>query len=93
MTRLLVIPLLVILLARLLPIIGVVLSPGARRSIQNMVVAIDVAGGLIMVLLIGVQLFFQQWVGALLLGVLGIPVFIGTYRALPAWWYGPNVKR
>lgn len=93
MTRLLVIPLVVILLARLLPIIGMVLSPSMRRSIQNMVVAIDVAGGFIMLLLIGVQLFFQQWLGALLLGVLGIPVFIGTYRALPAWWYGSDVKR
>jgi hypothetical protein len=93
MTRLLVIPLLVVLLARLLPVIGLILSTNMRRSLQNMAVAIDVAGGFIMLLLIGIQLFFQQWLGAALLGVLGIPVFIGTYRALPAWWYGSEVKR
>ncbi len=93
MTRLLVIPLLVVLLARLLPVLGLVLGPGMRRSLQNMAVAIDVAGGVIMLLLIGVQLVYRQWLGAALLGVLGIPVFVGTYRALPAWWYGSDLKR
>ncbi len=90
MLRLLAIPLLLLLVARLLPLAGPFLGVRRRRSIENMAVAIDVAGGLIMVLLIVVQLLRREWLGAVLIALLGVPVFIGTYRALPAWWWGPS---
>ncbi len=88
MLRLLAIPLLLLLVARLLPLAGPLLRPRQRRALQKMAVAIDVAGGLIMLLLIVVQLLRREWLGAVLIALLGVPVFTGAYRALPAWWWG-----
>lgn len=90
MLRLLTIPLLLLLVARLLPLAGPLLGPGQRRALQNMAVVIDVAGGLIMVLLVVVQLLQREWLGAGLIALLGVPVFTGAYRALPTWWWGAS---
>ncbi len=88
--RLLALPLLLVLIVRLLLLAAPLLGPRQRQALQNMAVAIDVAGGLIMVLLIVVQLLRREWLGAALIAFLAVPVFIGAYRALPAWWWGSS---
>ena len=92
MDRLLTIPLALLLLVRLLPLLRPLLSVQQHRALQNMVSGIDVAGGAIMLVLIGYQLYRREWLGAVLIGVLAVPVLIGSYRALPGWWWGAGAE-
>jgi hypothetical protein len=77
-----------LLILRLLaPVIGL-FAPRLRQKIQQQQVVIDVAGGVILLVIIGTVWWRGRPEIALLLAVLSIPVFIGAYRALPAWWWG-----
>ena len=78
----------ILLVVRLLPLLRPFISPQQHRALRNMVSGLDVAGGIIMLGLVGYQLYRRQWLGALLIAVLAVPVLIGTWRALPAWWWG-----
>ncbi len=78
------------LLLRLLAVVLPIIAPSTQRSIRRMVVSIDVVGGLIMLLLVGLMLYLGDPLSALLLAVLGIPIFIGAYRAFPEWWWWPR---
>ena len=93
MDRLLTIPLALLLLVRLLPLLRPLLSVQQHRALQNMVSGIDVAGGALMLALVGYELYQREWLGATLLAVLAVPVLIGTYRALPGWWWGADADR
>jgi hypothetical protein len=63
-------------------------KPQLRQQLLRFQVVIDVAGGLIVLIIAGSVWWRGRPDIALLLLVLGIPVFIGAWRALPAWWYG-----
>ncbi len=80
----------VVLLFRLLAVVLPIITPSAKDSIRRMVVSIDVVGGLIMLLLVALMLYLGDTLSALLLAVLGIPIFIGAYRAFPEWWWWPR---
>jgi hypothetical protein len=79
-----------VLLLRVLAVILPIIAPSTQRSIRRMVVSVDVVGGLIMLLLVGLMVYLGEPLSALLLAVLGIPLFIGAYRALPEWWWWPR---
>lgn len=87
-TRLLGLALLVVLLARLLPAIVPSIWPGWRAQARRLQVTIDVAGGLIIGAIVVLVLVRGDTLGGLLLLLIGLPVFWGTLRALPAWWRG-----
>ncbi len=89
-TRLFALLVAVVLLLRLLSVVLPLIAPSAKDSIRRMVVSIDVVGGLIMLLLVGLMLYLGDALSALLLALLGIPIFIGAYRALPEWWWWPR---
>ncbi len=90
MMRLFALILALILFLRLLSAVLPVIAPNTQRSIRRIVVSIDVVGGLIMLLLVGFMLMQDEPLSALLLALLGIPLFIGAYRALPEWWWWPR---
>ncbi len=66
----------------------VMFKPQLRQQLRRLQVVIDVAGGLIVLIIAGSVWWRGRPDVALLLLVLGIPVFMGAWRALPAWWYG-----
>jgi hypothetical protein len=88
MIRLLAIPLALILVVRLLWVFEPLMSTSMRLAVKRWRATIDVAGGLIMLVLIVIQAIRGEWLGVGLLTLLGIPVFIGMYQSLPLWWYG-----
>ena len=77
-----------LLLLRLFTPIIVLFVPHLREKLHHTQVVLDVAGSLILLLIIGSVWWRGRPEIALLVAVFGIPVFIGTYRALPAWWRG-----
>jgi|GEM_PF-6595209 len=91
-TRLLGLALGVVLVLRLLPLIMPLLNPifgdRWRQVALKLTVIVDVAGGFILLLIVLSVWLRGEPLGALILAVIGIPVFIGTYRALPQWWRG-----
>lgn len=87
-TRLLALVLLFVLLTRLAPLLLPFARPAWRRTLRMLGVTVDVAGSLVMLVVIGSVLLRGSVLGALLLVAISVPVFIGTYRALPAWWRG-----
>ncbi len=87
-TRLLIFGFGALLLLRLSAPLITIFVPQLRRRFQQMQVVIDVAGALILVIIIASVWWRGRPEVALLLAALGIPVFIGAYRALPAWWRG-----
>jgi hypothetical protein len=88
MSRLLALALLFVLVARLLPLLAWLGGAEWRRFVQRMTTTVDVAGGLILLVIVLSVLARGEPLGALLLALIGIPVFLGTYRALPSWWRG-----
>lgn len=62
--------------------------PRLRRAAQRLQVVIDVAGGLVMLFLAASVWWRGRGDVALVLLLFGLPVFIGMWRALPAWWRG-----
>lgn len=88
MTRFLALALLFVLLLRVLPLLVPFMGLRWQESAAKLRVTIDVAGGLILGLIIGSLALRGEPLGALVLTLIGIPVFIGMYRALPAWWRG-----
>jgi predicted permease len=89
-TRLLALVLIIMLALRLLPLVLPLLGERWRQTGRRLAATIDVAGGLIVLGLTLLTLLRGERLGALLLALLGIPVFIGAYRALPAWWRGDS---
>lgn len=87
-TRILGLVLLLVLLTRLLPLLAPILGEHWRQRTRRLIVTLDVAGGLIVLVIIGSVLLRGDVLSALLVAVLGLPVFWGAYRALPAWWRG-----
>jgi hypothetical protein len=87
-TRLLGIVFGVALALRLCMPLFAVLKPQLRQQLRQFQVVIDVAGGLILLIIAGSVWWRGRPDVALLVLVLGIPVFIGAWRALPAWWHG-----
>jgi hypothetical protein len=88
MTRLLGIACGVVLVLRFCMPLLAMFKPQLRQQLLRFQVVIDVAGGLIVLIIAGSVWWRGRPDIALLLLVLGIPVFIGAWRALPAWWYG-----
>ena len=88
LNRLIGFALLIVVLARLLPVLVPSVLPGWQRSARRLATTLDVAGGLLVVLLIVYVWLRGETLGALLLALIGVPVFWGTWRALPAWWRG-----
>lgn len=88
MDRLIAIALALIIGVRLMAWLGPLLGARWQRSVRRWITALDVAGGAIMIALIGLMLWRGEMLSAGLLALLAIPVLIGTYRALPAWWRG-----
>lgn len=78
----------IMLVLRLLPLALALFGERGRLAGRRLANTIDVAGGLIVLGLVLLTLLRGEPMGALVLALLGIPVFIGTYRALPAWWRG-----
>lgn len=91
-TRLLGIIFLILLLLRVLPAVAPLFGARWRQLGRRMAVVVDVAGGLIMLIIAASLLLRGEILGAALLMLIAIPVFIGTYRALPAWWRGWDTK-
>lgn len=87
-TRLLGIVFALVFAVRLCMPLFVVFKPQLRQHMRQLQVVIDVAGGLILLIIAGSVWWRGRPDVALLVLVLGIPVFIGAWRALPAWWYG-----
>lgn len=87
-TRLIGLTLALVLVLRILPAVTPFLGPQWRGFGRKLGVVIDVAGGLI-ILAIATSAWLRgnAFVGLIVLA-LGIPVFVGTCRALPAWWRG-----
>jgi hypothetical protein len=88
MSRLLALCLLFVLFARLLPLLAWLGGAQWRRFVHRTSSTVDVAGGLILLVIVLSVLARGEPLGALLLALIGIPVFLGTYRALPSWWRG-----
>jgi hypothetical protein len=88
MDRIIAIPLILILGVRLIALLGPLLGGRWQRGVRRWITAADVAGGAIMITLIGIMLWRGEPLAAALLALIGVPVWIGTYRALPAWWRG-----
>ena len=88
MTRLLGIAFGVVLVLRFCMPLLAMFKPQLRQQLLRFQVVIDVAGGLIVLIIAGSVWWRGRPDIALLLLVLGIPVFIGAWRALPTWWYG-----
>jgi uncharacterized YccA/Bax inhibitor family protein len=90
LTRILALGFTLVLLVRLASSVLPVIMPGSRLFLRRMTVSIDIAGGFIMLLLIGFTLWRGEPITALLLAAIGIPIFLGAYRSLPEWWWGPR---
>ncbi len=69
------------------------MSSSMRLAIERWRATLDVAGGLIMLILIAVQAARREWVGVALLSLLGMPVFIGMYKSFPLWWFGSENQK
>jgi Na+/alanine symporter len=87
-TRLLGIVFGVVLVVRFCMPLFAVFKPQIRQQLRQLQVVIDVAGGLVLLIIAGSVWWRGRPEVALLVLLLGIPVFIGAWRALPAWWYG-----
>lgn len=87
-TRLFALALLFVLLTQLAPLLLPFARPAWRRTLRALGVTVDVAGSVIMLVIIGSVLARGSLLGAALLTAISVPVFVGTYRALPAWWRG-----
>ncbi len=76
----------VVLLLRFLPFVLGLLHPNVRAFIQRRMVRfqalVDVGGGTLMVILIGLLLAQQRWVLALMLGAISIPSLYGMMNGL-----------
>lgn len=72
----------------LAPIVAPWLGPHVQRRLLRLQTTVDVAGGLILIILIAVQLVYGNVINAVVLALIGLPIFVGTYRALPGWWRG-----
>ena len=92
-TRLLGIGFGALLLLRLAAPLLVLFMPQLRKKFQQMQVILDVSGGLIILLIAGSLWWRGRPEIAIVLLLLGIPVFIGAYHALPAWWWGNEDQR
>lgn len=88
MSKVLALGLLFVLVAKLLPLVAWLGGAEWRRFVQRMTTTVDVAAGFILVIIVLSVLLRGEPLGALLLAAIGIPVFLGTYRALPSWWRG-----
>jgi hypothetical protein len=75
---------LLVLLSRIAPYV----VPGWRARLLRFQVALDIAGGLIVIALIVLHLAQGEEFDALVLVLLGIPIWLGAYRSFPAWWRG-----
>jgi hypothetical protein len=91
-TRLLAIVFGALLVLRFLAPVFTPFVPHMRQKTRQMQIVIDVAGGVILLVIIGSVWWRGRPEVAALLAVLGIPVFIGAYRALPAWWLGNDQR-
>ncbi len=76
----------VVLVLRFLPLVLGLLHPDLRRIIQQRMMRfqalVDVGGGTLMVILIGLLLFQQRWVLAMMLGAISIPSLYGMMNGL-----------
>lgn len=88
MTKLLAFSLVFVLIAKLLPLVAWLGGAEWRRFVHRLTTTVDVAAGLILIIIVLSVLVRGERLGALLLALIGIPVFLGTYRALPSWWRG-----
>ncbi len=88
MTRLLGIVFGAVLVVRLCMPLFAIFKPQLRQQLRRLQVVIDVAGGLVLLIIAGSVWWRGRPEVALLVLLLGIPVFIGAWRALPAWWRG-----
>ena len=69
------------------------LGPRWRKSARRIADTVDIAGGIVLLVIIGSVLLRGRPLAALILALIGIPVFLGTYRALPSWWRGYDNER
>lgn len=88
MTKLLAFSLVFVLIAKLLPLVAWLGGAEWRSFVHRLTTTVDVAAGFILIIIVLSVLVRGERLGALLLAVIGIPVFLGTYRALPSWWRG-----
>ena len=76
----------VVLVMRFLPFILGLLHPNVRLFLQRRMIRfqalVDVGGGTLMVILIGLLLFQQRWVLAVMLGAISIPSLYGMMSGL-----------
>jgi sorbitol-specific phosphotransferase system component IIBC len=89
-TRLIGLLLILVLITRLLPLLSPFLSARLRAAVRRYQLATDLVGGAVMIGLIAVQLAYRNYVNAIVLLLLGVPVFWGSWKALPAWWRGED---
>ena len=76
----------ILLVLRFLPYILMRVSPAMRRRFENrlarMQALLDVGGGTLMVIFVGVLLWQRAWLPALLLGTISIPSWRGLWTGL-----------
>lgn len=76
----------IVLVMRFLPFILGLLGPNVRRFLQNRMVRfqalVDVGGGTLMLILVGLLLFQQRWILAVLLAAISIPSWYGMMHGL-----------
>ena len=99
MDNLLALGLTIILVLQVLPYVLGYFSPALRRRFDTrmarMRALLDVAGGTLMVILVGILVWQREWLPAVLLGALSIPSWMGLmdgFRVLVRT-SPPNVKR
>lgn len=80
--------LLAVLITRLLPLLSPFLNARLRAAVRRYQLATDLVGGAVMIVLIAVHLAYRNYVNAIVLLLLGLPVFWGSWKAVPAWWRG-----
>jgi hypothetical protein len=75
-----------LLVLRILPHILMRVSPAMRRHFENriarMQALLDVGGGTLMIIFIGILIWQRAWVAALLLGLISIPSLRGFWTGL-----------
>lgn len=76
----------VLLLLRVLPYIMMRVSPTMRRRFENRVARLhallDVGGGTLMLIFIGILIWQRAWLAVVLLGVISIPSLRGFWTGL-----------
>ncbi len=90
MTKFFAFILVLVLGLRVLSVVLPIVAPSTKHTLRRTVVSLDIVGGLIMLLMVGAMVWLGEPWSALLLAVLGIPLFIGAYRAFPEWWWWPR---